>query len=341
MFERIIVPLDGTEQAERAVPVAARIALATGGTLIFVSVALPEYEYGAYAASRAVVPHPESSEAALERASMYLHEVLHRYAKELAGIETAMEVTSGTAALSIFKEADEQHADLIVLCSQGETGFKRWVLGSVAQQAVRHSPVPVLVLNAHGAFPPFSDKEHPLRVLLPLDGSSLSEEALEPTIRFIAALVGPAQAALHLVRVIDMPLPYSKARAYSHVDKMMQEEEEQKARDYLHDLMDRILIHVPAGLQLTVTSSIIVSMDVTKAICAEAEPDQEEQQAEPYDLVALATHGRGGLQRLLMGSVTEHLLGTIKVPMLIVRPHEQVGQGVREERIEVTQENFA
>ncbi len=83
MFERIVVPLDGTEHAERALPVAARIAQATNGTLIVISVVLPPIEFGTYTGSRTVELHPTASQARQEHASRYLDEVLQRHVPEM------------------------------------------------------------------------------------------------------------------------------------------------------------------------------------------------------------------------------------------------------------------
>jgi nucleotide-binding universal stress UspA family protein len=87
--------------------------------------------------------------------------------------------------------------------------------------------------------------------------------------------------------------------------------------------MSRLLAQLPVELNLTMTYSVVTGTDVAKAILAEAEPAEEEQEAKPYDLIALTTHGWGELRRLLMGSVTEHLLGTTRLPLLIVRSQEQ------------------
>lgn len=335
MFERIFVPLDGSEHAERALPIATRIARATDGTLIFVSVVFPLTEYGTYTVSQMVNPYPTAHETQLKRASAYLDEILLRYEVDMAGIKTEKIVTSGTASPTIFEEANLQHADLIVLCSRGETGLKRWVFRSVAQQAVRYSPVPILVLNEHGDFPPFTHQKHLLRILVPLDGSLLAETALEPTIRLMALLAGSTQTALHLLEVIDIPFPYGKLRVHSEVDQMMQKEELQKARQYLHDVTTRLLAHLPVEFNLTITSAVMVHKDIAKTILAEAEPAEEELRREPYDLIAIATHGRGRLQRLLMGSVTEQLLGATKLPLLIVRPHEKAIQQKQANEVEV------
>lgn len=323
MFTRIVVPLDGTDHAELALPVAARIARATGGSLLLVRVVLPPVEYGTYGFSQTFILDPTPYEISLDKATAYLSEVLYRNQSLLSGIKTETEEISGATSPTIFQEARLYHADLIVLCSRGETGLKRWVFNSMAQQTVRHSPTPVLVLNEHGQFPPFQEQERPLRVLLPLDGSPLSETALEPTIRLIAALAASQQTALHLLRVVDIPFPYGQTRSFSHVDKIMQEEEVQKAQHYLFEVMEQVQKMLPAGLNLTLGSSVAVDVDVVKAILLEAGAVNEEQAAVPYDLVALATHGRTGLQRLLMGSVSENLLGATRLPLFFVRPHDE------------------
>jgi len=326
MFEHILVPLDGTEHAERALPVAARIARATGGTLTLVNVVLPPTAYETFTVNKNPVLYPDAHEVRLERAFTYLDETLDRYGPDLIGVKTEKTVTSGIASSTFFEEARLRHVDLIVLCSQGESNFKRWFFSSMARHVVHHSPIPVLIINEQGDFPPFAHQKNLLRVLIPLDGSPLSEMALEPTIWLMAVLAGSTQTALHLLRVVDIPFPYGHTRAFSHVDTMMYQEEMQKAQSYLHEEISRVLAHLPTKLNVTITSSVIGSTDVVKTILAEAEPVEEELKAEPYDLIALTTHGRGKLQRLLMGSVTEHLLDATRLPLFIVQPHKEVAQ---------------
>src|SRR5690242_18328258 len=94
MFERIFVLLNGTEHAERALPAAARIARATGGTLILVNIVLPPLEDGTYLVNQTVEMHPAEHEARIERAFLYLDELLDRYGPDLRGIKTEKTVTS-------------------------------------------------------------------------------------------------------------------------------------------------------------------------------------------------------------------------------------------------------
>jgi nucleotide-binding universal stress UspA family protein len=131
MFQHILIPLDGSKRAEQAIPVAARIARASGGSLIFLRAVGTHIEFGTYIAEPSVLIQ-EALELDLTRAINYLARI--KASQDLAGIETTVAVRSGGAAQTILGVAQAQHVDLIVMCSHGDTGFKRWVLGSVAQQ---------------------------------------------------------------------------------------------------------------------------------------------------------------------------------------------------------------
>src|SRR5438045_1606942 len=136
MFQRILVPLDGSRRAERAIPMAARIARASGGTIVFVRFVLPPIGFGTFSADQIVTLKPGAYEAGFAEAASYLVDtILPRYAGELAGIEAELDIVSGTASPSSFSEARMEHDDLNVLCSQGESCLKRWECRRVAQEA--------------------------------------------------------------------------------------------------------------------------------------------------------------------------------------------------------------
>jgi nucleotide-binding universal stress UspA family protein len=263
-------------------------------------------------------PQVEASEKDLAEATSYLASAIAAYADVLGGITTEMDVPAGTTSSLIFSTARYEHVDMVVMCSRGETGLKRWVLGSLAQQAVRHSPVPVLVLNAHGSASPLPEVTRPLRVLVPLDGSALSEAALSPAVQLITTLAATSQGELHLLRAVDLPLAHGILNSHSSLIKSMQEEARKEAEMYLETLTGRLLETTCTDSKLNVISSVVISMDAARTIITLAEQAEETEQCVPYDLIAMATHGRGGLQRLLMGSVTERVLGATKLPLLIV-----------------------
>ena len=138
MFKRIIVPLDGSIRAERAIPVAARIARASEGSIILLRVITIPLEIGSQ-----IIPLSgySSSSSTLDNdintTMTYLAAIARR--DELEGIGLKMKVLTGSAAQKIQDVIEEEQADLVVMCSHGDTGIKRFMLGSVAQKVARHS----------------------------------------------------------------------------------------------------------------------------------------------------------------------------------------------------------
>src|SRR5215469_10365892 len=169
MFKRILVPLDGSARAERAVHVAARVARAQGGSVILMRVATAPVDTGKYSSTSGYVE--EIVDADLTGASSYLENIAR--SDELAGINTEVKAFTGVVAPTILSAAQSFHANLIVMCSHGYTGFKRWALGSVADKITHHSSIPVLVLREGGPEPALAVHQ-PVRVLVAVDGSALS-----------------------------------------------------------------------------------------------------------------------------------------------------------------------
>jgi nucleotide-binding universal stress UspA family protein len=110
MFRRLLLPLDGSKRAERAIPVAARIAHASGGSLMLLRAAGTHIEFGTYITEPSVLIQ-EAFETDLTRAVDYLARI--KASGDLAGIETTVAVRSGEAAQTILDVAQTQHVDLI------------------------------------------------------------------------------------------------------------------------------------------------------------------------------------------------------------------------------------
>src|SRR5215469_10907917 len=140
MFRRILVPLDGSTRAESAAPVAARLAQASSGSVILLQVVAPPVSTGKFGGPE-VYPKGDIDE---EQASATEYLKTLAQTSSLGGITTEVQTLVGAVAPAIISATQELHADLVVMCSHGYTGFKRWMLGSVAHKLVPHSPVPVL-----------------------------------------------------------------------------------------------------------------------------------------------------------------------------------------------------
>jgi len=319
MFQCILVPLDGTPQAEQALPVARRLARATDGTIILLQVVGIPADYSTYSYGAQIAQTPMLAEDVLEaeqsRAEAYMAEV--QQSAQLAGMKTETRVTIGTAAATIQDIASEDHCDIIVMSSHGDTGFKRWVLGSVAQKVSRHSPVPVLVLHEDGRAPEsiFPDPLRPLRsimALVALDGSTFAEAAIEPAANLVAALAAPAEGILLFTSIVSLP---AAEQAPDANEKTLDD-----TKAYLEQVAQRYA-GMAKQFNLLMQTSIASGKDVADALVRAAEEGEEvdgKRLTGNADLIAMATHGRSALQHLFMGSVTERMLGSTKLPLLIV-----------------------
>ena len=325
MLKRILVPLDGSPLAESALAVAARIAHAFDGTILLLRVIGVPTTYTPYIYGSDMAQSPQLAQDLIdieqENSEKYLAEITRL--DILAGIQVETTIIPGSAGMSILDSAKEEKVDLIVMSSHGETGFKRFALGSVAQYVSRHSPVPVLVLQGDGSAPlgAFPDPKQPSRsitALVALDGSKLAEASLEPAAYMVAALATPAQGTLLLSTVANK----QAYRAKHGTEEFMRDE----AKKYLIGIGERLQASEIGKLNLAIEWSIEESKDVANALIEAAESGKVLESSHEFtgcDLIAIATHGRGGLKRLMAGSVTEHVLGSTQLPMLIVRPRDE------------------
>ncbi len=320
MFEHILVPLDGSTRAEQALPVAARIARAVGGSVELLQVVNVIVDGRPFYVHNTSFMQTVLNEE-LEKAKDYLVSVAH--SEGFLGIRTETEATLGVVAQTILTYAQLHKIDIIVMSSHGLTGFKRWALGSVAQKVVRHSPVPVLLLREGGSqlAELHSDATHPLRALVALDGSPLAEAVLEPTAHLIAALATPAVGALHLTQVVK-PTIIQSEHDFEQSDLNVGEQTLHEAVTYLSTLADNLYNGIAAELGLRVTWSVTTHQDVADALIRMAELGENTGtlEVEGCDLIAISTHGRGGSEHWMMGSITERVLDGTKLPLFIVCP---------------------
>ena len=141
MYKRIVVPLDGSPLAEQALPHAVAHAERFGAELVLLKVLepLPEVTY--------------SSPAAVNTAEEMSAQIARDYLEGLAaglweqGIQVQVVTLEGKPSVQILSYAEEEHADLMVMSTQGQSGFSRWMLGSVADRVVRGATVPVLLVR--------------------------------------------------------------------------------------------------------------------------------------------------------------------------------------------------
>lgn len=314
MFQRILIPYDGSERARQAIPIAARIARANHGVILLLQVTSSPIEDVWQMDTPLLMPQ-ESWQVEQESILAELEKVAT--CEELKGIPTETKAVEreGSTAKTILERAHSWHADLIMLCSHGRTGFTRWVLGSIAEAIVRQSPIPTLILRAKGkSFPIRGNRS--VRVLVGLDGSELAEEALIPAAQLSSALSTPFPGDVSLVRVLPLSLTYDDTRDGER--QMMQEGEE--ARLYLQDVEQRLAAHTQTVPEMHITPLLVSSLDIGEALVRVAEAGEEDRFSSSggCDLISLATHRRNGLARWIIGSVAERVLHVSNLPLLIV-----------------------
>ena len=315
MFSHILVPLDGSAAAEAALPVATRIARASRGSIHLLTVVKSPIDLGEEYDFDPLLSEQEI-ETGTTVATDYLRTIVTL--PVLDGIQVTTEVAPGLPAQYILAAARSGEFDLTVLSSHGRTGFRRWVLGSVAYTLAHESMVPTLILHEReiAALLAYLDAARPLRALVPLDGSPLAEAALEPAAQLVASLT--TQGELHLIHVVR-PVRTPEEEGF---ESSLDAEARARAGAYLTQAAERWQA-MAKELGISISWSVAFGADIASALLSQAEPGAQEQgtaDSRGCDLIAISTHGRHGLERWVMGSVTDRLLNTTKLPLLIVRP---------------------
>ena len=286
-LDTILVPLDGSELAERALPAAQRIAQATGAPLLLARIVTITH-WNSLSSGYLLAPH--IYEEILRNEEQAAGEYLDRKAQEArdAGIAVTTKVMRGDPASILIDMEPELHIGLVVMASHGRTGLARFALGSVAARVVRGGQAPVLLIR------PFGDAARQTRLekaLVPLDGSALAELALD----MVRHLAGAIARQVTLVRVVDPDLLTG---------------ETDEAKRYLDEARTRLVADL-GERPCTVSTSILYGRAAEQILEA----------SDKDDLIVMATHGHAGVTRWAFGSVADRVLHHAQVPLLLVRPH--------------------
>jgi nucleotide-binding universal stress UspA family protein len=296
LIQTAVVPLDGTPLTERVLPFATRLARIGAVKLVLVRAHLPDDDR-----LDLRLAHPElgpAERASLERAEA--EAMIMNLAQRLrqAGLDAVGLFREGAAARVIQGVAAETKADLILMATHADGLVGRFFLGSVADEVVRNGSVPVLMITARCQHPWPGDRQ--LRVLVPLDGSSLAERALMPAMQLVSTIKGQ----LVLLTVLnDTRSTSSDSRAESAT--------EQAAAQRQLDVVATRLQAAGLSVNTRVSVGAVGASIVHEAAMLDA------------DLIALATHGRSGLARLLTGSVARQVVEVADRPVLLVSPRRR------------------
>jgi len=297
VYGQIVVPLDGSRFAESALPLALELSRRTDASLHLVTVHEPVPAFA----------YDEWESAASEWSRRYLDEVMDEV-EDRAGGPVTTALRTGPVVPSLQDEVRSVGGDLLVMATHGRGMLSRAWLGSVADAFLHKSDVPVLMVRPEDTTDEEEEEEEAegiLRVLVPLDGTELSEEVLQHALK-LGGLFG---AAYHLLRVV--PYPMDLASPYlPHTVQMnrgLVEEAERDAEAYLDRQAEEL-----RGKGLTITTGTLVDAQPAHGILQVA-------QGEECDLIAMATHGRRGLSRAFLGSTADKVIRGSHMPVLVYR----------------------
>ena len=327
MYSKVIVPLDGSELAEQAVPYAQLVARG-----LSIPIELVE--------AFDVLPPAVHSHGSMYALDKMLEEARQRSGHYLAGVEEALR-TDGYAAASatlpgaphqaIADRADADPNALIVMSTHGRGGVTRWAMGSVADKVLHTVPNPMLIVRSGTSGAASSEiaagSEIAIgTVLVPLDGSDLAETSLEHAVN-LAVAVGAGVALAQVThtreyyrRHLTGPRAAMGPSPAGWVNDLMRTDAE-AATDYL------------AGVQRRLTAQRPDAGEIDIRHLRHESPAQAiiDQAADHKTLVVMTTHGRSGIGRMLMGSVTDRVVRHSNAPVLVVRnwsepAHEHIGE---------------
>lgn len=306
MFRSILVPLDGSPSAEFAVPVAQGIARRTNGGVHLVHVHVPLSVAGAM--RTATVPFYSEWEV---EAKGQEEDYLTAFRQRLTGLPDVSldhRVEEGSVVETLVRCAAETHADLIVMTTHGRGPLARAWLGSVADGVARRSSIPVLLLRPTADPEPMG--EHLFRnTLITLDGSPLAEQIL-PHATALGALAG---GRFTLARVVSPMVVTGYAPT---PEGMLTESAHGPELETLIADAEEYLARAAAPLRergLSVETQVVVELQPAVGILDFARENAA-------DLIAMATHGRTGFSRLVLGSVADKVLRGTTAPVLLFRP---------------------
>lgn len=324
MFTRILVPLDGSSRAEQALPLAAHIARASHCTIVLVRVVDIAGTVGVASVQAAALLN-EMRESQEREAKTYLQQI--RTSQMLKQGETVIEMHTGDAASTLLDVIAKQSIDFVVMSSHGSTGYKRWLLGSVAQKVARLSPAPVLIQRGAELFP-FDAAAKEVKVCVALDGTALAEEAILPALHLVATCAQSHAREVHLFRVVK-ELDEEEVKAFQRMHQVnIQQFLDDEAKKYLQELSERLRTGEGVQLGVRITWSVSRGRDIAETIVHEVEGEASTlSTSRPYALLAMATHGRSGVAPWVIGSVANRVLNSTRLPILVVHPHRQNQEG--------------
>lgn len=293
MFKKILVPLDGSGLGELILPYVEEFGRRQDSEIIFLHFCPPDLE-------RFYHEH-----------QVYLQHMAQTVKKHVKC--TVKTVTlAGQANRIIVDYAMNEDIDLIVGVSRNESDTKRWAIGSTADKVIRETSKPVLIICAE--VPIIKRGGNILnKVLIPLDGSRASEAILPYVRNLMSGIHDNAETEVTLLRVLPTShhVPVGEAVVTVPYTDVELSQLKEQAESYLEGTgkeleQDGITVHCNAVVRSVSTADQI--LDFATSI--------------DVNLIAMSTHGRTGISRMFLGTTTDRVLRSVKIPILLIKPTE-------------------
>ncbi len=331
MFQRILVPIDGSELSEKTLPLALEFADRANGKILLVTVVdmpsgpglqaedqLEGFEGDGSVADASRQGEPSASSRPSDRRPLHhsytpsrVRTVAQNYLDGIAdslrsdGERVSTVVSAGDAASEIAAIGERENVDLIAMATRGRSGLVRGLLGSVADRILHTASSPMLMVRPETA-PKKDEPAPPIEtIIVPVDGSELSEAALP----YAVSLARHFSAKLHLTRTVRFPGVYSADVMYGQQsgDLYNMKTLEEQAEEYVQSLLERLK-----------EQRVEASHDIGRGHPRAHIVESAEQL--PGAMVVMCTRGASGITRWVMGSVADGVIRTAPVPTLVIPP---------------------
>jgi len=298
MLRSILVPVDGSPFGEYGLGQALEIAEKAQAVVHVAMVHVPDTY------TEVFPTHSQDLEfAAKTREKTYLDDLKSRVAA-LSDAKVQYHHLEGIVAETLEEEVAERKIDLIVMSSHGWGYVTRAILGSTTDRLVRRLTVPTLIAHPPENFQGLARPKPVRRMLITLDGSELAEKILPPALE----LGNLWRAEFGLLKIVRPPahlIGLFTTQKTSQADHELIEKARDKGVKYLEQIV--------RSHALVASTKLLVHPRPSEAIIGEIT-------AGGWNMVAMATHGRGGVRRLALGSVSDKVMRGSPVPVLIYHP---------------------
>lgn len=308
MYQSIMVALDGSEFSARSLPAAAALARRSGAALHLVVVFDPSAMLH-FAPGEATLPVFDShiTDARCSDLRLWVEEQAASISN--TGVPTNGVLLEGTVVEALAEHVMTTSAEIVIMTTHGRSGLDRLRLGSVASSFLARSTVPVFLVRPAGPDAPAPGRELPTgRMLITLDGSAFAESML-PHAAVFADTLGMSLELLSVAEPVAAPIALFGAATLA-VDDFVTTDEESDTRRYLVRQAQQFSLKHPPKI------TVLVDNSAARAIVTYV------RQSAP-GIIAIATHGRSALARMILGSVADKVLQGVEQPMLVYRPSEE------------------